>query len=220
MGGRPYVSYVLVIANVLVWLAGLVLGGSQAIAGVSPLAVIGGLSGPRVAAGEWWRIFSAGFLHSGLIHLGFNMAALLVLGPLVERALGRTRFATLYLTALVASSLGALLASPNALTVGASGAIFGLMGATIVGQRAGRMDPRASGIVTWLLVNLAFTFIIPGISIGGHLGGLAGGLVAGVLLFGWRGRRLPGLAGVGACLVVAGACFVAALWVAARPMLG
>lgn len=213
--GWLQVTSLLIVINVGVWLVGVALGGGLGLFSGSPLAPLGGLAAAPVAAGQWWRIFTAAFLHSGLLHVGFNMAVLYMLGPQLERALGWVRFALLYLTALVAGSLGALVASPNALTVGASGAIFGLIAATIVGQRAAGIDPRASGMVTWLVVNLLFTFIVPGISIGGHLGGLAGGFLAGVILF--RPRLHP-LVAVLACLALAGGCFEASLWVASHPL--
>jgi membrane associated rhomboid family serine protease len=209
------VTNVLIAVNVGVWLLGAALGGGLGLFGGNPLAPLAGLAASPVAAGQWWRIFTAGFLHGGLLHVGFNMAVLYMLGPQLERALGSLRFAVLYLTALVAGSLGALVASPGALTIGASGAIFGLIAATIVGQRASGIDPRASGMVAWLVVNLIFTFIVPGISIGGHLGGLAGGFVAGLIIF--RPRLHP-LVAVLACLAVAGGCFEACLWVASHPL--
>ena len=223
LGYRPYLTYALVAANVAVWAIGLglaIMGGrSQALLGGGSLALVGGLSGSRVAAGEWWRILTAGFLHAGLIHLGLNMAALAIFGPPLERALGRFRFAALYLASLVAGSLGVLLVSPSALTVGASGAIFGLMGAIIAGQRAAGIDLRSSGMLGLLVVNLVFSFLVPGISIGGHLGGLAGGFVTGSLLFS-RSLRARGAAGACLCLVLAALAFVASLWLAAHPLRG
>ena len=212
------VTGLLVAANVGAWILGLVLAGPGAPAALvsgSPLAGAAGLFGPRVAAGEWWRLLTSGFLHSGLLHVGLNMAILAILGPPLEQALGRLRFAALYLAGLVTASLGALLASPDALTVGASGAIFALMGATLMGQRAAGIDPARSGIYGLLVVNLFFTFLVPGISIGGHLGGLAGGLLAGAVLF---HRRLHPVLGLLACLALAGVGASAGLWVAANPL--
>jgi membrane associated rhomboid family serine protease len=214
--GRPYVTYVLIGINVAVWAAGIVAGDPQALINGSPLAGLGGLFGPAVASGQWWRLLTAGFLHSGLIHLGFNMVALYVLGPPMERVLGRAAYLVLYLTALVAGSLGALVASPDAYTVGASGAIFGLMGAAVVGQRLARIGGPASGMIALLVINLVFTIVVPGISIGGHLGGLAGGALAGVLLFhsSLRDHRVVAIA---ACAGLGVACFVAGLVVAGMP---
>jgi membrane associated rhomboid family serine protease len=220
-GYRPYLTYTLVAMNITVWVVGLGLavaaGRSSALLGGGGLSFLGGLSGPRVAAGDWWRILTSGFLHGGLIHLGLNMAALAIFGPPLERALGRLRFAALYLAALVAGSLGVLLVSPGALTVGASGAIFGLMGAIIAGQRASGIDLRSSGVLGLLVVNLVFSFLVPGISIGGHLGGLAGGFLAGSLLFS-RSLRGRGPAGAVLCLAMAALTFVASLWLAGHPL--
>ena len=210
----PIVTYVVIGVNVAVWLLG-VLAGPQAILTGSPLAPAFGLFGPAVAAGEWWRLFTAAFLHSGLIHLGLNMAVLYMLGPSLERVMGRVGFVALYVCGLTASSLGAVLLSPNALTVGASGAIFGLMGAFIAGQRAAGINPWRSGIMGWVIVNLLFTLLVPGISIGGHLGGLVGGLVAGVVLF--RPHMRPALA-VLVCVGLSVAFVAAALWVASGPI--
>jgi membrane associated rhomboid family serine protease len=120
---------------------------------------------------------------------------------------------------LLAGSLGVLLLSPNSLTVGASGAIFGLLGAIIVGQRASGINPRSSGMLTLLIINLVFSFAVPGISIGGHLGGLAGGVIAGSLLF-RRGPRSQAAVSTLACLALAIAFFAASLWVAGHPLRG
>jgi membrane associated rhomboid family serine protease len=219
---RPYVTYTLIALNVAIWALGIGVaimnGGAGGLLSGGTLTVAGGLSGPRVSAGEWWRLISAGFLHTGLIHLGLNMAALFVFGPPLERALGRLRFGTLYLTALLAGSLGVLLLSPNSLTVGASGAIFGLLGAIVAGQRAAGISVRSSGIIGLLVINLVFTLAIPGISIGGHLGGLAGGFVAGSLLFNGRLRRQGGLVSIVLCAALATACFAASLWLAGHPL--
>jgi membrane associated rhomboid family serine protease len=140
------------------------------------------LFGPAVAAGDWWRLITSGFLHGGLLHVGFNMYILWFLGNLLEPSLGPWRFGALYLASLLAGSFGALLLSPNAATVGASGAVFGLMGASFVMSYARGMDPMQSGIGPLILINLALSFIIPNISIGGHLGGLIGGALCAFLM--------------------------------------
>jgi len=212
---RVSVTGLLLAANVGVWALGLVVGGPAELLQGSPLAPLGGLDAQSVAAGQWWRLVTAGFLHIGVLHLGMNMIALFALGPGMERALGRARFAALYLVGLIAASLGALLVSPDSLTVGASGAIFALIGATVVGQRASGIDPRRSGIFGLLVINLVFTFVVPGISIGGHVGGLVGGLVAGAVLF--RPRLHPAL-GILACAGLAAAAALASLWVAVNPI--
>ena len=221
-GGTPYVTYALLGLNVAVFLAGIVLaqvlgggggGRGRAAGGGFSLLSLGALYGPAVAAGQWWRIFTAGFLHANLIHLAFNMAALFVLGQIVEVALGRLAYVVLYATALVAGSLGALLLSPDAPTVGASGAIFGLMGAIVVGQRSGRIGGGVGNMMVWLVLNLVITALVPGISIGGHLGGLAGGVACGVLLFGLRGWRINRGLALAVSVLLGVACISASLWV-------
>jgi membrane associated rhomboid family serine protease len=221
-GYRPYVSYFLIALNLAIWGAGagigLLVAGSPGIVSGGALIGVGGLSGPKVAGGEWWRVISSGFLHSGVLHVGLNMVALYVFGPALERALGRLRFAALYFTCLLAGSLGVLLLSPGSLTVGASGAIFGLLGAIVAGQRAAGINPWSSGMVGLLIANLVFTVAVPGISIGGHLGGLAGGFVAGSLLFDRRLRQRGALLSLTACLGLATLFFATSLWIAGHPL--
>lgn len=147
----------------------------------------GALYGPLVAQGDWERLITAAFLHYGPIHLGMNMLALWWIGRPLEDWLGPVRYLLLYLVAGLAGSAGALIANPTAVTVGASGAIFGILGAAIVLERQQTYVLGGSAI-TLLVVNLAFTFAVPGISIGGHLGGLAGGALA-ILALSQLGKR-------------------------------
>ncbi len=153
----------------------------------------GGLYGPAVdIGGEWWRLLTSGFLHANILHVGFNVLLLGMLGAGLERRLGFVRFLLLYFVALLSGSLGALVASPRAFTIGASGAVFGLMGAHLMVSRASGMRARDSGVMGLLVLNLLSTFLVPNISIGGHIGGLAGGLLAGwVLLTPDRSGRIP-----------------------------
>ncbi len=151
--------------------------------GVSgPIAEHGVLHGFSVATGEWWRLFTGAFLHSGILHLGMNMLLLWFLSQELEPALGRVQFVLLYLTSLLGGSFGVLVASPLQPTVGASGAVFGLMGALIVFQLRAKQNPWQSGIGGLVLINVVLTFALPGISIGGHIGGLLAGAAAGVVL--------------------------------------
>ena len=136
--------------------------------------------------GDYWRLFSAMFLHYGPIHLGLNMLALWWFGAAVEQVLGRGRYLLLYIVSGLAGSAGALLFAPESLTVGASGAIFGILGAAFVLERQ-RMYVLGGGALSIIVLNLAFTFFIPGISIGGHIGGLIGGAI-GVLSLSRFGR--------------------------------
>lgn len=128
-----------------------------------------------VLGDEWWRIFTGGFLHSGIAHIAFNMLFLWLLGNRMEKDLGAFRFFFLYFGALVGGACGALLFDPNAVTVGASGAVFGLMGGALVGKRLFGNLARESGLLGLLVLNIVISFAFPGISLGGHLGGLAGG---------------------------------------------
>lgn len=145
------------------------------------------LYGPWVADGDWWRLISSAFLHASLLHIMFNMLALWWIGGPLEAAIGHWRFLAIYGVAGLAGSAGALLATPQAVTVGASGAIFGLLGAMVViqWQTTGSL---AGPAMTLILINLAITFAVPNISYGGHLGGLVGGALATLALthFGTR----------------------------------
>jgi membrane associated rhomboid family serine protease len=173
------------------------------------------LFGPAVAQGDWWRLITAAFLHASLIHIGFNMLALWWFGAPVELYLGRVRFIVLYLVSGLAGSAGALLLTPDAVTVGASGAIFGVLGAMMIleWQETGRLGGNA---MTLIVINLALSFAIAGISIGGHIGGLIGGILC-TLAFGHWGRgnaaygRL-GVAGIAGPLAIAVASVAIAYW--------
>jgi membrane associated rhomboid family serine protease len=151
-----------------------------------------GLYKPIMARdGEWYRLVTSGFLHFGIIHIAFNMLLLFQLGQLLEPAIGRIRFGLLYFGALLAGSAGALLVQPNAFHGGASGAVFGLMGAAFIGLRNRGVNPFSTGLGTVLLLNLLLTFTIPGISIGGHIGGIVGGALAGWVVLAPPYRNLP-----------------------------
>jgi membrane associated rhomboid family serine protease len=169
------------------------------------------LFGPAVAEGEWYRLLTSGFLHASLLHIGFNMLLLFFLGRLLEPALGTPRFLALYFASLLAGSCGALLLDPNAFTVGASGAIFGLAGATFVIARGRGMDAVASEIGFLIVFNLAFSFAASNISVGGHLGGLAGGVACALGIVAAERGQLGG--GRGAEFAVMAAVAVAAVLV-------
>jgi len=210
-------TFVLIALNAAAFLAQIATGGGGFGVGGSSLVLDFGLYGPLVSEGEWYRLVTGGFLHAGLIHIAFNMFALFVLGRLLEPGIGTPRFVGVYFASLLAGAFGALLLSPDALTVGASGAIFGIFGATFVIARGRGLDTIASELGVLLLINLALTFGVSGISIGGHLGGLAGGLICGSLIAaGERGmlgeNRLP--AELGAMIAVAVIAVVGALAVA------
>jgi membrane associated rhomboid family serine protease len=212
---EPVATYVLIAVNVLAFMGSLAGGGQVASRGGGSVIDNGALYGPAIGDGhEYWRLVTSGFLHAGLIHIAFNMYLLYILGSLLEPAIGRVRFLVLYFTALLGGSLGALLINPLSLTVGASGAVFGLMGAAVVIMRARGFDPMASGIPLLIGLNLLITFVFPGISIGGHLGGLAAGTVAALLLVHVGDRLRSIVLPVLACVCLAGAEVAAAIAVA------
>jgi membrane associated rhomboid family serine protease len=220
MASEPRVTYALIAINVIVFLAegqlslagsgegsisrhGALLGSSEAPA----------LAGEGVAHGQWWRIVTGGFLHANLLHIFFNMYVLYLLGQMLEPAIGHVRFGVLYGVSLIAGSLGALLLTPHSLTVGASGAVFGLMGAAAVEMRARQISVMQSGIGALILINLLLSFTISGISIGGHIGGLLGGALAGGSLL-LADRRRSQVLGFAACALIAAACFAGSVLVA------
>jgi membrane associated rhomboid family serine protease len=209
---EPRVTYALIAINVIIFFATITAGGGIGLGSSGgPLFRDFALWGPGVANGEIWRLVSGGFLHSGLLHIGFNMYLLYLLGTMLEPSLGSVRFAALYVAALLAGSCGALLLNPAAFTVGASGAVFGLMGAAFVEMRRRGIDPMQSGIGGLLVLNLVITFL-PGfnISIGGHIGGLIGGVLAALVI----GQSQRYKATASTVLAVAGCLVIAAIAVA------
>jgi membrane associated rhomboid family serine protease len=193
-GTGSIVTKLLIGLNVVVYLAELAQGASVN-ADSGSIYVHGVLWGPFVAHGDWWRLITAAFLHYGPFHLGMNMLALWWFGAPLEQALGRGRFLLLYLVSGLAGSAGALVAAPTSPVVGASGCIFGILGAALVLERQG--TPVFGGALTLIVVNLAFTFAVPHISIGGHIGGLIGGALGALALsrFG-RGHAVYGRLGL------------------------
>jgi membrane associated rhomboid family serine protease len=187
-GVRPtdaIVTRILVIVNVAIYLITVAQGGGLNSPGGS-LFDKWALFGPLVKHGDWWRLITSAFLHGSVLHIAFNMLALWWLGSPVEMVLGRVRYLGLYLVSGLAGAAGALVADPTAVTVGASGAIFGLLGAGLIleWQATGSL---AGNYLTLIVINLAISFAVPGISYGGHIGGLIGGIL-GTLVFSRFGR--------------------------------
>jgi membrane associated rhomboid family serine protease len=198
MALRPDVTYALIVINAIaflsegnltlngggtgdtVYLKGALLGSSEAPA----------LAGQGVAHGQWWRLVTSGFLHENILHIGFNMLVLYYIGVMLEPAIGHLKFAVVYGVSLLAGSFGALLVSPHVLTVGASGAVFGVMGAAAVEMRARQIPLMQSGVGGLILVNLVLSFTFSDISWGGHVGGLIAGVLTALLFqLGDRYRR-------------------------------
>jgi membrane associated rhomboid family serine protease len=192
--GRAPATYILIAINVIAFIAEV---GSGAPLGTSFAA--GGsvyrdfsLFGPAVANGEWYRLLTAGFLHAGLLHILFNMVALYFLGSLLEPGIGTPRFLAVYFASLLAGSFGALLITPDTHTVGASGAVFGLMSAAFIVARHRGVEQLAGQIGFYIIINIFFTIGVSGISIGGHFGGLIAGALCGFLIvFAERRARRP-----------------------------
>jgi membrane associated rhomboid family serine protease len=191
--GAAPATYALIAINVAAFLAELATGANAGF-GTAGGSVIdhAALFGPAVSNGDWWRIVTAGFLHAGILHIALNMYVLFILGTLLEPAIGTPRFLGVYFVSLLAGSFGALLLTPDSLTVGASGAIFGVMSATFIIARHRGIEQLATQIGFFIIINLLFTVGVSGISVGGHLGGLVGGALAGLLIvFSERRARRP-----------------------------
>jgi membrane associated rhomboid family serine protease len=215
------VTKALITVNVAIYLIGAVQGGG--INNPMPPSILANthalypklwLDGPQLAQGDWWRLLTTMFLHANLLHIGFNMLALWWFGAPVEQYLGRARFLGLYFVAGLAGSAGALVQTPG-ITVGASGAIFGVLGAMMIleWQATGRLGGNA---MTLIVINLALSFAIANISIGGHIGGLIGGILATLAFARWgRGHAAYGRIGLGGALglvLIAVASVAIAYW--------
>ena len=197
----PVLTFALIAANVAVFVLQAVSPGLQAKLALWP---------PAVAGGDMYRLATSAFIHYGLLHLLFNMGALYVVGPPLERHLGRLRFGALYALSALGGSVVVYLFSPlNAATGGASGAVFGLFGATFVLAKRLNLDVR--GVVMLIVINLAITFTIPGVSWQGHLGGLVtGGFIAAAYMYAPRAQR--NLVQAGATIVVVALCAGLIVW--------
>jgi membrane associated rhomboid family serine protease len=212
--GTAPVTKILIAINGAIYLLGAAQGAGLNNPGGSLYAKLW-LDAPQLHNGGWWRLVTTMFLHASVLHIAFNMFALWFIGRPVEQYLGTARYIGLYLVSGLAGSAGALVQSPG-VTVGASGAIFGILGAMLIieWQVTGRL---AGNAMTLIVINLAFSFAIPGISWGGHVGGLIGGILVMLAYAHWgdRGRAQYGQLGLGGItgLVVVGVGSIAlAYW--------
>jgi membrane associated rhomboid family serine protease len=194
-GGRVtddpgYVTKVIIGINVLVFFAQQVSRSFE-----NHLVLIGLAFDPAtgqtvgVADGEYYRLLTAAFMHANLVHIALNMYALFLFGPTLEAALGRVRFAVLYLlSALGGCAASYAFSAPNQTSLGASGAVFGLLGAFFVVNR--RLGRETSGLVVLIGINFGFSFLVRGIDWRAHLGGMiVGALMALVLAYAPRQHR-------------------------------
>jgi len=196
-----YVTWALIAINVIVYVIDEVISGGRG----GPLTEGGLLYGPAIRDGEWWRLITYAFLHApfvgsfGILHIGFNMYALFLFGPIMEELYGHIEYLAIYLLCALGGAVLTILVAPNRAALGASGAIFGLFGLGFVVMRRYHLvlGPRArmilSQIGTLLVLNLFITFALPGISWTGHVGGLVVGGILGFLLPPAAGTTLAGI---------------------------
>lgn len=214
--GRAPITRALIGINVVIYLITVTQGSGGLNNPGGSLYIKWLLYGPLVDHGGWYRLVTAMFLHGFLLHLGFNMLSLWIIGAPVEQYLGPMRYLGLYFVSGLAGSAGALLQSPLVPTVGASGAILGILGAMLIieWQVTGRL---AGNAMTWIVINLVISFSFSGISWGGHIGGLIGGILITLAYAHWsdRGRAQYGQLGLGGIVglvVVAVGSIAVAYW--------
>jgi len=196
--------------NILLYLVEAAQVGSIVYVDGAKLVTDGAVYGPAIADGEWYRMVTGAFLHASIIHIAFNMYLFWLLGGALERYAGTARLLAVYAAAVLWGSVGALLLSPDAYTIGASGGVFGLMAALYLLERQRGVALLGGSVGLLLVVNLVIGFMVPGISIGGHVGGIVGGAAAGFILSGYGRGHLaygrigaPGWGAIGALLVSA-----------------
>jgi membrane associated rhomboid family serine protease len=204
---EPRVTYGLIGANVLVFVLSVLAAGGNVMANYASTTFEQlSLAPVLVAEGRWWEVVTSGFLHYGPLHLAVNMLALWVLGRDLEAALGGPRYLAVYGVSLLGGSASVMLfENPLAATAGASGAVFGLMGAIAVVLLKLRRSPRP--VLTVIALNIVISLVVPGISLLAHLGGLvAGALAAAAIVYAPRRNRAAvqwaGVAGVGVLALV------------------
>jgi membrane associated rhomboid family serine protease len=220
----------LLIVNVAMFLVEALLGGSGSLfrgPDVRTLFELGAMYPPAIALGDqYWRLITPVFLHAGLIHLAFNSYALYLLGFLVEEAFGKVRFVIIYFGAGVLASVTSFTLGPvQQVGVGASGAIFGLLGAWVAFNYRRRTSPMASANLRWALMliglNVVLGFSIPGIDWRAHFGGLVAGAVLGAVLEGFGPRTVrPFVQAGGVVLLLLVGIAVTAWRLATFPALG
>lgn len=180
--GAP-VSLALIAINALLYVGQMATNGGITNAGL--------LYGPLVQQGQFWRLLTSGFLHGSLLHVGFNMYLLYMLGPQLERGFGSLRFALMYFGSLAGGAVMVMLFDWNQPTLGASAAVLGLAGAMGIALYERGMKPQQSPVFGLVVLNLALPLLVPGISFWGHFGGVLAGILIGYLVV-WLPARTQG----------------------------
>lgn len=187
--GKPFITYILLALNVLIFLLLELNGGSTS---TETLIKYGAKFNPAIMDGEWWRIASSMFLHIGLLHIFMNMLALYYLGTPVEKIYGSTRFLIIYMLAGIGGGLASFAFTSN-VSAGASGALFGLFGALlffgIMNQKL-FFQTMGKGIIVIIGINLVFGFLVPQVDNSAHIGGLITGFIASIIVFLPRKKKL------------------------------
>ncbi len=190
---KPIITYILIALNVIVFLLQIVLGNDYMVG-------LFATYGPFVRAGEYYRLFTGAFLHADIIHIAFNMYALYVIGSQAENFFGKIKYLVIYIFSILTSSLLSILLNVNSFSVGASGAIFGLLGAMLYFGYNFRVylgNTLVRQILPIIIVNLLFGFLMPSVDNYAHIGGLIGGLLIsiglGLRVKEEKGQRLNGI---------------------------
>ena len=186
---QPVVTTALIVINVAVFLGMVASGISLTSPTAEQVLRWGATYGPITAQGQWWRLFTACFLHFGIIHIGFNMWVLYQVGYFTERLFGGPRYLAVYLIAGVGGNIIGFLLHPYVVAAGASGAIFGVYGALLAFllRHRGIVNPQAAKALTrsvfiFLAYNLFFGLADRHTDLTAHIGGLTTGFLAGLML--------------------------------------
>lgn len=182
---RPYITYTIIGVNILAYIVTAFLSGNILDSDINVLVYLGAKYNPLIKSGEYYRLITSMFLHGGIIHLALNMYALNSIGPLIERIYGKAKYLIIYFISGILSSLLSFMFSEG-VSIGASGAIFGLLGTSFIfaikmRHVIGKAFIKDIGSV--IVINLIMGLTIPNIDNFGHLGGLIGGLILGFVLY-------------------------------------
>ena len=192
---QPWLTYVLIAANVAMFAVELAAGASAVTPTPQKMIELGGNFAPLTLHGEWWRLLSSMFLHYGVIHIGMNMICLYQ-ARVVEQLYGKLGYVAIYLVAGLLGGVASLARTTNAVSAGASGAVFGVFGAfgAFLVLRKAAMDEEVwrkttRQIMTFVGINLVYGMSVPGIDMSAHIGGLIGGFAVGALLLAGKGAE-------------------------------